>query len=232
MGKVLFEVSKQIIEKAIPAAAYLLQSEKSSIQFINGKFRIDKTGQETSIQEVAAAYSKFSGSGVPLMAEYFQEGRIKAFPYGASAAEVEIDPETGEMSIFKYGIVDDCGQAVNPMIVHGQTHGGIVQGAGQAMGEYAHFDLNSGQLLTGSFMDYMVPRADQFPMFDIETMEVPSKTNPLRIKAGGEAGTVPALAVIANAVLDALSPYGIEHFDMPYTAPRVWAEINKANLSK
>jgi carbon-monoxide dehydrogenase large subunit len=132
------------------------------------------------------------------------------------------------MTICKYGIVDDCGQAVNPMIVHGQTHGGIVQGAGQAMGECAFFDPNSGQLLTGSFMDYMMPRADQFPMFEIGTMEVPSHTNPLRIKAGGEAGTVPALAVIANAVLDALSPYGIEHFDMPYTASRIWAEIKKA----
>ena len=129
----------------------------------------------------------------------------------------------------KYSIVDDCGQAVNPMIVHGQTHGGIVMGAGQAMGECAFFDLNSGQLITGSFMDYMMPRADQFPMFDIDTMEVPSDTNPLRIKAGGEAGTVPALAVIGNAVMDALSPYGIEHFDMPYTASRIWAEINQKN---
>jgi carbon-monoxide dehydrogenase large subunit len=113
------------------------------------------------------------------------------------------------------------------MIVDGQTHGGIVQGAGQAMGECAFFDPGSGQLLTGSFLDYMIPRADQFPMFDLGTMEVPSKTNPFRIKAGGEAGTVPALAVIANAIMDALSPYGIEHFDMPYTPSRIWTEINK-----
>jgi len=228
MGTVLYEISKELIEKAKPVAAHLLQAEASAVEFAQGKFRIEETGQETDIQAVAVAYAEFTGSPEPLMSEYFQEGRIKAYPYGASAAEIEIDPDTGAMTICKYGIVDDCGQAVNPMIVHGQTHGGIVQGAGQAMGECAFFDLKSGQLLTGSFMDYMMPRADQFPMFDIGTMEVPSKTNPLRIKAGGEAGTVPALAVIANAVMDALSPYGIEHFDMPYTASRIWAEIDKA----
>ena len=115
------------------------------------------------------------------------------------------------------------------MIVLGQTHGGIVQGAGQALGECALFDKNSGQLLTGSFLDYMMPRADQFPMFEVGSMEIPTDSNPLRIKGGGEAGTVPALAVVANAVLDALSPLGIKYFDMPYTASRIWAEINKVS---
>ncbi len=227
MGTVLYEISKEIIEISKPVAAHLLQADKDAIEFSDGKFRIEATGQETDILAVAAAYPEFHGSGDPLTSEYFQEGRIKTYPYGASAAEIEIDPDTGEMTVCKYAIVDDCGQAVNPMIVHGQTHGGIVMGAGQAMGECAFFDPDSGQLLTGSFMDYMMPRADQFPMFDIGTMEVPSNTNPLRIKAGGEAGTVPALAVVGNAVMDALSPYGIEHFDMPYTASRIWAEIDK-----
>ncbi|MBT3915380.1 MAG: xanthine dehydrogenase family protein molybdopterin-binding subunit [Rhodospirillaceae bacterium] len=227
MGTVLYEISKEIIEISKPVAAHLLQADETVIEFVEGKFRISATGQETDILAVAAAYAEFHSSSDPLMSEFLQEGRIKTYPYGASAAEIEIDPETGEMTICKYSIVDDCGQAVNPMIVHGQTHGGIVMGAGQAMGECAFFDLNSGQLITGSFMDYMMPRADQFPMFDIDTMEVPSDTNPLRIKAGGEAGTVPALAVIGNAVMDALSPYGIEHFDMPYTASRIWAEINQ-----
>ena len=229
MGTVLYEISKEIIEISKPVAAHLLQADETVIEFVEGKFRISATGQETDILAVAAAYAEFHSSSDPLMSEFLQEGRIKTYPYGASAAEIEIDPETGEMTICKYSIVDDCGQAVNPMIVHGQTHGGIVMGAGQAMGECAFFDLNSGQLITGSFMDYMMPRADQFPMFDIDTMEVPSDTNPLRIKAGGEAGTVPALAVIGNAVMDALSPYGIEHFDMPYTASRIWAEINQKN---
>ena len=229
MGTVLYEISKEIIEISKPVAAHLLQADETVIEFVEGKFRISATGQETDILAVAAAYAEFHSSSDPLMSEFLQEGRIKTYPYGASAAEIEIDPETGEMTICKYSIVDDCGQAVNPMIVHGQTHGGIVMGAGQAMGECAFFDLNSGQLITGSFMDYMMPRADQFPMFNIDTMEVPSDTNPLRIKAGGEAGTVPALAVIGNAVMDALSPYGIEHFDMPYTASRIWAEINQKN---
>jgi carbon-monoxide dehydrogenase large subunit len=232
MGTVLYEISKELIKIATPVAAHLLQADESAVKFIDGKFRVDESDQETDFQEVAAAYAEFTGTPEPLMSEYFQEGRIKAYPYGASAAEVEIDPDTGDMTVCKYGIVDDCGQAVNPMIVHGQTHGGIVQGAGQAMGECAFFDLKSGQLLTGSFMDYMMPRADQFPMFDIETMEVPSDSNPLRIKAGGEAGTVPALAVIGNAVMDAVSPYGIEHFDMPYTASRIWTEINKTKIDK
>jgi carbon-monoxide dehydrogenase large subunit len=229
MGQVLYKISKDLIKKAYPVAAHLLQADEKTISFIDGKFKIGGTGQEISMQEVAASYSTFNQTDKPLMSEYFQEGRIKAYPYGASAAEVEIDPETGELKIYNYGVVDDCGQAVNPMIVHGQTHGGIAQGAGQAIGECAFFDLNSGQLLTGSFMDYMMPRADQFPMFDIGTMEIPTGTNPLRIKGGGEAGTVPALAVVANAVLDALSPLGIRHFDMPYTASRIWNEINKVS---
>jgi len=229
MGQVLYKISKDLIDKASPVAAHLLQADRENIYFTDGKFKIEKTGQEVSLQEVAAFFPKFKKTDMPLMSEYFQEGRIKAYPYGASGAEVEIDPETGELRICNYGIIDDCGQAVNPMIVHGQTHGGIVQGAGQAIGECAFFDSVSGQLLTGSFLDYMIPRADQFPMFDIETMEVPTETNSLGIKAGGESGTVPALAVIANAVLDALAPLGIEHFDMPYTAPRIWEKINKAS---
>ena len=133
------------------------------------------------------------------------------------------------MAICNYAIVDDCGRAVNPMIVHGQIHGGIVHGAGQAIGECALFDLDSGQMVTGSFMDYMIPRADQFPIFKVGTLEVETKGNPLGIKAGGEAGTVPALALMGNAVMDALSPYGIEHFDMPFTAPIIWQAIQDAS---
>jgi carbon-monoxide dehydrogenase large subunit len=133
------------------------------------------------------------------------------------------------MTIQKYCLVDDCGQPVNPMIVHGQVHGGIVQGAGQAIGELAYYDLNSGQMLAGSFMDYMMPRADQFPFFKVDSFDVPTKGNPLSVKAGGEAGTVPALAVVGNAVMDALSDMltarRMDHFDMPFTAARIWQEV-------
>ncbi|MEE2746107.1 MAG: xanthine dehydrogenase family protein molybdopterin-binding subunit [Pseudomonadota bacterium] len=229
MGKVLVEISKDLINKAMPVASELLQVEEELLEFSQGSFKITGKDQEINIQEVAKIYPKFNKFNSPLMSEYFQEGRIKAYPYGASGAEVEIDRETGELNILRYSIVDDCGQAINPMIVHGQTHGGIVQGIGQAIGECAVFDKNTGQLLTGSFMDYMMPRADQFPMFDVDTIEKPNKTNELRIKAGGEAGTVPALAVISNAVLNALASLGINHFDMPYTASRIWQEIKKVS---
>ena len=229
MGKVLFEISQDLIKKVRPVAAHLLQADEKNLIFLNGKFRIEPTGQQLTFQESAASYSKFNKTDKPLSSEYCQESRINAYPYGASGAEIEIDLETGHLEIINYGVVDDCGQAVNPMIVLGQTHGGIAQGAGQAIGECALFDKNSGQLLTGSFLDYMVPRADLFPMFEVGSMEIPTSSNPLRIKGGGEAGTVPALAVVANAVLDALAPLGIKHFDMPYTASRIWAEINKVS---
>lgn len=226
VGTLLHRISKELIEKTTPIAAELLQSESDQISFSNGCFKIAETGQEVDFLEVATSYGKFSGEGGSLLSQAVQEGRINTYPYGASAVEMEIDPETGEMTIHQYCLVDDCGQPVNPMIVHGQVHGGIVQGAGQAMGELAYYDPNSGQLLAGSFMDYMMPRADQFPFFKVASFDVPTKGNPLAIKAGGEAGTVPALAVIGNAVMDALSDAmaarGTDHFDMPFTAARIW----------
>jgi carbon-monoxide dehydrogenase large subunit len=124
--------------------------------------------------------------------------------------------------------VDDCGQPINPLILHGQVHGGIVQGAGQALSECFTHDAASGQVLTGSFMDYAMPRADMVPSFTVELAEDPTKGNPLRVKGGGEAGITPALAAIMNAVVDALPVYGIEHMDMPATPARVWATIAAA----
>ena len=131
------------------------------------------------------------------------------------------------MRITRYAAVDDVGRAINPMIVHGQTHGGLVQGVGQAMWEQCVFDFN-GQPLSGSFMDYGMPRADHFPPLDTELHEVPSPTNPLGIKAGGEGGTTAALGVIVNAVVDALQPYGIRDLKMPLTSNRVWHAIQDA----
>ena len=139
------------------------------------------------------------------------------------------------MTLCRFSIANDCGTAVNPMIVQGQVHGGIVQGIGQTIGENVIYDPSSGQILTGSFMDYMMPRADQFPRFDLHEVEGPPNSddaiNPLGIKAGGEAGTVPALAVMANAVTDALSVYGIEHVEMPFTSANIWAAIQAAERS-
>ena len=132
--------------------------------------------------------------------------------------EVEVDPETGVVEIVRHSTVDDCGRAVNPLILHGQTHGGIAAGVGQALWEQCHYDPETGQLLSASFMDYAMPRADQLPMFDTEISEVPSTTNPLGMRGGGEGGTTPALAAVANAVVDALAEFGVEHLDLPLHA--------------
>lgn len=235
MGTLLHRISSDIITQALPLAAKLLQTPEDAVAFRDGKFRAtgDNEGQpEVSIIDVAAAiedFPEFGASAAGLVATAEQKGRINAFPYGAAAAEVEIDPDTGEMTLCNFCIVNDSGVAVNPMIVHGQVHGGIVQGVGQAMGENVIYDPSSGQILTGSFLDYMMPRADQFPHFQLGEVDIspatPEDANPLGIKAGGEAGTVPALAVIGNAVVDALSPLGIEHIEMPFTAANIWKAI-------
>lgn len=239
MGTLLHRISADIVAQALPLAAKLLQTPEDAVTFDDGRFHAsgDNAGQpDVSILDAVAALAEFpefqasSASGLVATAE--QKGRINAFPYGAAAAEVEIDPETGEMTLCNFSIVNDSGVAVNPMIVHGQVHGGIVQGVGQTMGENIVYDPSSGQILTGSFMDYMMPRADQFPPFSLGDMEIPSgtpeDTNPLGIKAGGEAGTVPALAVMGNAVADALSPLGIAHVEMPFTAANIWKAISGA----
>ncbi len=150
------------------------------------------------------------------------------FPNGCACCEIEIDPETGAPTITRYAAVDDVGRCINPMIVHGQTHGGIAQGVGQAMLELNCYDRDSGQPLTGSFMDYTMPRADDLPSFKAEIVEVLSPTNPLGIKAGGEGGTTPALAAVVNAVLDALAPLGVTDINMPVTSHRIWQAIHAA----
>jgi aerobic carbon-monoxide dehydrogenase large subunit len=243
MGTLLHRLAADIVEQTRPVAAKLLQVSEDAVTFSDGMFRVDGDAaaeQEISILDIAKVQSEFpelpladNGGGLSRIASTAeQKGRINTYPYGAAAAEVEIDPETGELTLCRFCIANDCGVAVNPMIVHGQVHGGIVQGVGQVLGENIVYDGDSGQLLTGSFMDYMMPRADQFPAFDLDEIEFPSETppdnNPLGIKAGGEAGTVPALAVMGNAVLDALSGLGVDHVDMPFTAANIWAAIDGA----
>jgi carbon-monoxide dehydrogenase large subunit len=139
---------------------------------------------------------------------------------------VEIDPDTGTLKIIRYCAVDDVGRAVNPMIIHGQTHGGIVQGVGQALQEQCFYDARTGQLLSGSFMDYAMPRADAFPYFDTSISEVPTPTHPLGIRPAGEGGTTPALAVMINAIVDALRDFGVRHVEMPATPERIWRAMH------
>jgi carbon-monoxide dehydrogenase large subunit len=164
----------------------------------------------------------------PLAGAHDETTPLPSYPYGCAVCEVEVDPETGVVEIVRHSSVDDCGRAVNPMILHGQTHGGIAAGVGQALWESCHYDAETGQLLSASFMDYALPRADQLPAFATEISEVPSTTHPLGMRGGGEGGTTPALAAVANAIVDALAHLGVEHIELPATPERVWREIRAA----
>ena len=151
-----------------------------------------------------------------------------SFPYGCAVCEVEIDPETGAVQIARYTSVDSVGRAINPMIVHGQTHGGIAQGVGQALWEHCHYDAGTGKMQSATFMEYAMPRADVLPAFITEISEVPSTSNPLGLRGGGEGGTTPALGAVVNAIVDALSELGVEHIELPVTPERVWRAIRSA----
>jgi carbon-monoxide dehydrogenase large subunit len=154
-------------------------------------------------------------------------GGAPNYPNGCQVCEVEVDPETGAVHIDRFAAIDDLGMVINPMICEGQIHGGIAQGVGQALLENVVYE-KSGQLVTGSFLDYGMPRADDFPLFTSELIEIPATTNPLGIKGIGEAGTIAAPPTVVNAVLDALRELGIEHLDMPLTPQRIWQAINAA----
>ena len=154
------------------------------------------------------------------------------FPNGCAICEVEVDPDTGHVELTRYAAVDDVGRCINPLIVHGQTHGGIAQGVGQALWEQCYTDPSSGQPLAGSFMDYGMPRSHTLPSFKAEIVQVLSPTNPLGIKAGGEGGTTPALAVVVSAIVDALRDYGIRDITMPATPFAVWQAIQQAKGAK
>jgi aerobic carbon-monoxide dehydrogenase large subunit len=154
------------------------------------------------------------------------------FPNGCAVCEVEVDPDTGHVEIARYAAVDDVGRCINPLIVHGQTHGGIAQGVGQAMWERCFVEPSSGQPVCGSFMDYGMPRSNTLPSFQAEIVEVLSPTNPLGIKAGGEGGTTPALAVVVSAIVDALHDFGVRDITMPATPFTVWRAIQDAKAVK
>jgi carbon-monoxide dehydrogenase large subunit len=215
MGAVVMaHASDQIIEKGKDKASERLEAAAADIEFSGGRFRVKGTDRSVSLFDVA-----------PLTGDYDESTPLPSYPFGCAVCEVEIDPETGVVEIVRHSTVDDCGRAVNPLILHGQTHGGIAAGVGQALWEQCHYDAETGQLLSASFMDYAMPRADQLPMFDTEISEIPSTTNPLGMRGGGEGGTTPALAAVANAVVDALAEFGVEHLDLPLTPERVLRAI-------
>jgi carbon-monoxide dehydrogenase large subunit len=209
----------------------MLSIEPDKVEFKDGRFRGEDSKRTFDVFEIARAAQTLNDLDDslrgPLAAESDQHFTDGGYPYGCAVCEVEIDPETGVVEIVRHSTVDDCGRAVNPLILHGQTHGGIAAGIGQALWEACRYDVETGQLLSASFMDYAMPRADQLPMFDTEISEVPSTTNPLGMRGGGEGGTTPALAAVANAVLDALAEFGVRHLDLPLTSERVWRAIHR-----
>jgi carbon-monoxide dehydrogenase large subunit len=223
-----------VIEKGKRAAAHLLEASEADIEFGNGRFTIAGTDRSIDIIELARRLREGKmPDGVPdtLDVDHTTEPVPSTFPNGCHVAEVELDPDTGVVEVVKYSMVNDFGNIVNPITVAGQAHGGVVQGIGQALMERTYYD-GDGQLLSGSYMDYAMPRADNAPMFDIENHPVPATTNPLGVKGCGEAGCAGSLPSVMNAVLDALSQYGIKHIDMPATPERIWQAIREARPAR
>ncbi|MFZ2007012.1 MAG: molybdopterin cofactor-binding domain-containing protein, partial [Stellaceae bacterium] len=218
--------SQRIVEKGLRIAAHLLETAEADIAFAEGRFTVQGTDRSVELFAVAAAAERDARLPEELRGPLKGMGdvvsRISSFPHGWHIAEVEIDPETGRVELARYTAIDDVGRAVNPMIIHGQTHGGIAQGMGQALMEHCTVDPDSGQPLAGSFMDYAMPRAGDLPFFATDLSEVPSTTHPLGFRGGGEGGITPALGVITNAVVDALAEFGVTHIEMPATPEKVW----------
>ncbi len=228
---VMWKATQEIIDRGKRVAALLLQSHSAAIDFDRGHFMIAGTDQGIGLFDVAAAMLERADLPDdlrgPLAAVCDEVVRAASFPFGSAVCEVEIDPEAGTIEIVRYCTVDDVGRAVNPLIIDGQTHGGIVQGVGQALFEQCFYDAQTGQLLSGSFMDYAMPRADAFPFFDTAISEVPTPTHPLGLRPAGEGGTTPALAVVINAIVDALRDFGIRHVEMPATPERIWRAMRR-----
>ena len=224
-GTILVRASETIIERGRKLAAHHLEAAESDIGFAEGRFTVIGTDRSISLYETAAlALEQATPEPLrgPLAATAILDHRLHAYPNGAAACEVEIDPEFGSLRILRYATVDDVGRVVNPMIVEGQIHGGAAQGIGQAVMERILFDPHSGQLLTGSFLDYTLPRADELPSFQVAQHEILAASNPLGIKGAGEAGVTPATSAVINAVVDALQEFGVGHIDMPATPERIW----------
>ncbi len=229
---IIGQATDDIVEKGRKIASYLLETGEIDIEFAQGQFRVVGTDREIGIFEVAAAAATRTdlpeGAHGALGAVSDQTIPVASFPYGTQVCEVEVDADTGEVEIVGYVAIDDVGRAINPMILHGQTHGGIAQGVGQALLEECHYDRETGQLLTASFMDYAMPRAVTFPQLNTMLSEVPAPTNRLGVRSGGEGGTTPALAAVINAIVDALAEFGVRHIEMPATPERVWRAIRAA----
>ncbi len=233
-GNAIIAASDKVVEQGTAAAAQVLEAAAIDIEFSRGRFSIAGTDRGIGIMELAAKVREgltlADGSRASLDAQLVFSGVPSAFPNGCHVAEVEVDPDTGVIHVVKYDTVNDFGVLVNPALVAGQAHGGIVQGIGQALGEATHYD-EDGQFLSGSFMDYALPRADNTPAFSFKSHPVPARTNKLGVKGCGEAGCAGSLPAVMNAVSDALFELGVKHIDMPATPIAVWEAMQAAKAA-
>jgi carbon-monoxide dehydrogenase large subunit len=231
-GTALHLSCEKVRDKARLIAAHLLECAADDLEWENGQWQVKGSPERAkTIQELA--FAAWAGDSMPagvepnLEATTFFDPPNFTFPFGTHIAEVEIDAETGKVTIERYSAIDDCGNVINPMIVEGQVHGGIVQSIAQALFEETVYD-EGGQMLTGTLVDYMIPSAADLPRIDSGRTVTPSPTNPLGVKGIGEAGTIAASACVVNAAVDALSGLGIRHLDMPLQPGRVWEAIQQA----
>ncbi|HYM73611.1 MAG TPA: molybdopterin cofactor-binding domain-containing protein [Stellaceae bacterium] len=231
-GSALHKAAGMVIAKGRAVAAGLLQAEAAELVFEDGRYAVPGSGRSVELLAVARAAAEPAnvpdGMAAGFDAYAWNECDVFTFPSGAHAAEVEIDPETGAVTLERYLAVDDYGRVINPLLTAGQVQGGVTQGIGQAMLEHTVYDPRSGQLLSGSLLDYALPRADDLPAYEITLAGLPTAANPLGVKGSGQAGCIAAPQTIVAAVLDALAPLGIDHIDMPATPERVWRAIRAA----
>jgi aerobic carbon-monoxide dehydrogenase large subunit len=224
-GSAFHLASEKVVTKARAIAAHMLKVEQSDLKFDEGVFSTNKTNRTLSMRELAIASLDIAnlpkGMEPGLFATAVYNAPVNNYPNGCHICELEIDRETGKVDITRYSVVDDFGTVLNPLLLHGQVHGGIAQGVGQVLMENIHFD-DAGQLVTASFMDYAMPHAHDLCDMDVESNPVPTKTNPLGVKGAGEAGCVGALPAVTNAIVDALSEFGVRHIEMPATPERIW----------
>jgi carbon-monoxide dehydrogenase large subunit len=228
-GAALVLATRKVRDKAKVIAAHLLEAAVEDMDYADGKFFVKGSPDKAkTIQEVAlmahVAWNMPKDTEAGLEASCFYDPPNFAYPFGAHLALVEVDPETGQVTLKKYVAIDDCGPQINPVIVEGQVHGGVVQGVGQALWEEAVYDDN-GQLVTGSMLDYALPRADRLPNIEVLNTVTPSPHHPLGLKGIGEAGTIASTVTVYNAVMDALAPFGVSTVQMPMTPERVWKAI-------
>jgi carbon-monoxide dehydrogenase large subunit len=228
-GSAVVRASEKIIEKGRKIAAHLMEAAEVDIAFADNKFAVVGTDRSIALKDVAKA--AFQPARLPkgmepgLYENATYQPTHDTFPNSCHVAEVEIDPDTGAVALVSYLVVDDVGTVINPLTLKGQIHGGVAQGVGQILTEQVVYEPESGQLLSASFMDYAMPRADMLPSFATELSEVPAPSNRLGVRSGGEGGTTPALAVVINAIADALAEDGVRHVEMPATSERVWRAI-------